>query len=216
MILIWQLIDSAFPAGGFVHSAGLEAAWQSGEVTTEDTLRQFVHDSLWQVARSTLPLVAATHRAPDRFEELDALCDAFLTNAVANRASRALGRGFLTACARAWPSDDLVALDARARGRCGHYAPIVGAVLKTLGVPLHVAQRIVLFTTCRSVLAAAVRLGIVGPYRAQRLQFDCAGNLDGMIESCARLEVEQIALTSPLVDLLQSAHDRMYSRLFQS
>ena len=28
----WQLADSAFPAGGFAHSSGLEAAWQQGEV----------------------------------------------------------------------------------------------------------------------------------------------------------------------------------------
>ena len=28
--LIWQVADSTFPAGGFAHSGGLEAAWQAG------------------------------------------------------------------------------------------------------------------------------------------------------------------------------------------
>src|SRR5438270_9320121 len=30
--VIWQLVDSAFPGGGFAHSAGLEAALQLGEI----------------------------------------------------------------------------------------------------------------------------------------------------------------------------------------
>ena len=41
--LFWQLADSAFPTGGFAHSWGLEAAWQSGEVADVAALRRFVH-----------------------------------------------------------------------------------------------------------------------------------------------------------------------------
>ena len=41
---IWQLVDSAFPSGGFAHSAGLEAAFQAGEVATDAELRQFLLD----------------------------------------------------------------------------------------------------------------------------------------------------------------------------
>src|SRR5437764_980339 len=38
---IWQLIDSAFPTGGFAHSSGLEAAWQHGEVRGRTELVSF-------------------------------------------------------------------------------------------------------------------------------------------------------------------------------
>ena len=36
--VLWQLLDSAYPTGGFAHSGGLEAAWQHGEVGTRQAL----------------------------------------------------------------------------------------------------------------------------------------------------------------------------------
>jgi len=212
----WQLIDSAFPSGGFAHSLGLEAAYQAGEVGGERSLRQFLRDALSQAGYAVMPLMTAAHGEPRRVGELDAIADAFLTNAVANRASRVQGRAFVAACARIWPSERMMAIEAEARRRCGHQAPLMGAVLRLLDVPLHTAQRMLLFQTCRGVLAAAVRLGIVGPYRAQRLQHDAAADIDALLARCASLDESSLAQPAPIVDILQSAHDRLYSRLFQS
>ena len=217
--LLWQIADSAFPTGGFAHSSGLEAAWQSGEVTDAGTLRQFVHDALAQAGHGGLPLVTAAYGAPSRgvdLEGLDALADAFLTNAVANRASRVQGRAFVATCARIWPSPALQTLERRARTLRGHYAPLAGAAARALGLPLDVTQRLFLFQTARSVVAAAVRLGIVGSYEAQRVQFDCGPILDEILARSADLDERHLAQTAPIVDILQSAHDRLYSRLFQS
>jgi urease accessory protein len=214
--LIWQIADSAFPAGGFVHSWGLEAAWQSGEVASTGALRQFLHNSLWQTGHGSLPLLSAAYRAPDRLAELDALCDAFLINAVGNRASRAQGRAFLSTCAKLWPCDALARLEAPPWPLCGHHAPLTGAILRALDIPLDVAQRLFLYLCARGVLAAAVRLGIVGTYQAQRLQYDFREVLDAVLVRCGTLDQEDIAQTAPILDLLQASHDRLYSRLFQS
>jgi urease accessory protein len=213
---LWQLADSAFPSGGFAHSAGLEAAWQSGEVPSAGALQRFLREVVWQAAHGLLPLVTAAHRAPERVAELDALCDAFLVNAVANRASRIQGRALLTTCSRVWPLEALSSLEARARTLCGHYGPIAGAAFQAIGVPLADTQRLVLYTAARGVLSAAVRLGIVGPYAAQRLQHDCAADLDGSLTACASLDDRDLAQTAPIIDILQGAHDRLYSRLFQT
>jgi urease accessory protein len=75
---------------------------------------------------------------------------------------------------------------------------------------------VVLYGTARGVLTAAVRLGIAGSYEAQRLQHACAPELEAVAARCQALTPEDLAQTAPLIDLWQSAHDRLYSRLFQS
>lgn len=215
-LLAWQLVDSAFPSGGFAHSWGLEAACQAGEVADERALWRFVQESLWQAGYATLPLVNAAHASPARLDELDAIADAFLTNHVANRASRVQGKALVSACARIWSSDRLRELDGRGRLRFAHQGPVAGAVMQLLGVPLDVTQRITLFVASRGVLAAAVRLGTIGPYRAQQLQHACGEIIERVLAACSSLDESSLAQTAPLVDVLQASHDRLYSRLFQS
>src|ERR1044071_8777200 len=82
----WQVVDSAFPAGAFAHSGGLESAWQQGEVATADDLWAFLVAFVQQAGHASLPLVNAAYRAPHRVADLDELADAFLLNVVANRA----------------------------------------------------------------------------------------------------------------------------------
>src|SRR6266853_826452 len=98
--LLWQLADSAFPTGGFAHSAGLEAAWQHGEIRTATELRQWLFASLNQLACTALPFVNAAFAEPQRLTELDQLFDAFTSNHVANRASRLQGKALLGSAER--------------------------------------------------------------------------------------------------------------------
>jgi urease accessory protein len=214
--LLWQIVDSAFPTGGFAHSWGLESAWQHGEVRDARALRRFVRQTIVQTGRGVMPLVTAAHRAPDRLGALDALADAFLTNVVANRASRVQGRTLAATARRVWPSPATEDVERCALAGCAHVAPVTGAALAAIGVPLEAAERLVLFIAARGVLSSAVRLGLVGSYEAQRLTHDCADEADDVWRTCRGLDAGDIAQTAPVIDLWQAAHDRLYSRLFQS
>ena len=215
-LLLWQLADSAFPTGAFAHSWGLEAAWQGGEVPDLRALRQFVLDALEQGGRSVLPLLNAAHRDRARLPELDGIADLFLTNPVANRASRAQGRAFSSTCSRVWPTPAVSAVDALVRQGAGHAGPAMGAMLAALDVTAESARHLCLYGTVRGVLAAAVRLGIAGSYDAQRLQHDTTAAMLAVAEHCRALDEHDLAQTAPLLDLLGASHDRLYSRLFQS
>jgi urease accessory protein len=213
---VWQLVDSAFPTGSFSHSLGLESAWQHGDLRSRDDLRQFVRASLLQSAHGVVPLVNAAYRAPGRLAEWDALNDAFLTNTVANRASRVQGRTLVATATRVWPTPALEALSASLSSFSAHVAPITGVVFRQMTVPLETTQLVVLFSTARGVLSAAVRLGLVGSYEAQQMQSDSAGWALELLRTAGSADDTALAQTAPIIDILQGAHDRLYSRLFQS
>ncbi|MBL8950096.1 MAG: urease accessory protein UreF [Myxococcaceae bacterium] len=183
-----QLADSAFPAGAFAHSAGLEALHQARLVSAASLLPR-LRELTFNAARSMLPFVESRD---------DAACDAFLVNHVANRASRAQGGAFGIAAEAALgvPRPSLP---------FGHLPVVMGQMVGAQ------ARELYLFGTARGALSAAVRLGIVGPLEAQRLFTALHPTLEA-----ALAERGEARSTSPVLELFQQQHDTLYSRLFQS
>jgi urease accessory protein len=208
--LLWQLADSAFPAGGFAHSAGLEASWQHGEVRNRSELAALLETSLRQFGHASLPFFNAAHDAPGQLGALDQCCDAFLTNHVANRASRLQGRAFLASAEKIFPRRQLEAPS------CGHFAPVFGAATRSLGLKRPRAASLFLFLHLRGLVAAAIRLGIVGPMEGQALQHRLGPVAGEILAQCDTLVVAEAAQTAPLLEIWQGTQDRLYSRLFQS
>lgn len=210
--LAWQLCDSAFPMGGFAHSLGLEAAYQLGHVDGEASLVRFVHESLANTRSQSLPWAkrAATAASAAELAAIDHECDRFLTNPVANRASKKAGRAFLIA-ARAAFGDDAAALDVPH----AHLAPIAGWVMARIGLPFAQIAAVQLFWALRAILSSAVRLGCIGPLAAQKVQAGIGPVLDRELLRAIHDDA-QPASTAPLLELLQMTQDQLYSRLFQS
>lgn len=214
---VWQLLDSSFPTGGYAHSSGLEAAWQHGAVPHARAFSEFLVVSLDQLSHATLPFVASAYDEPERIVELDELCDAFTANHVANRASRLQGRAFAMAVKKVFGVDVLAQLSASdGSGWCGHFAPVFGAGCRALRLSRSATLRGFMFNQLRGFVAAGVRLNIVGPMEAQRLQHRLTPIAEEILERCSALGIDDVCQTAPMLDLWQGAHDRLYSRLFQS
>ncbi len=204
--IVLQLADSAFPTGGFAHSAGLEAHVQCGELAS---LERFCREHIEQTAHGSLPMVGAVHDAPARLVEVDAFAKATLWSHVAARASKNQGRALLDIAHRSFGVPKVAGIES-------HLAPVFGYVTRTLGVDRDEALATYLHLALRGVLSAAVRLGSVGPSEAQALHRHLHPALDAALATARSLTLDDVAQTSPLIELIGATHDRLYSRLFQS
>ncbi|HTW95437.1 MAG TPA: urease accessory UreF family protein [Tepidisphaeraceae bacterium] len=208
--IIWQIADSAFPIGGFAHSAGLEAAWRGGEIPSPAALHGFLHSALHQCAGGLLPIALIAFREAPVICHADELCDLFLNHPVPNRASRAMGRALISTMRQIHPAYANVDLPPT------HFAPALGLICRRLSLPEIQLARLLLHMTLRSTISAAIRLGIIGPLAGQSIQLSFAPLAESLSRRALGADPEDIAQTSPIADLFQGCHDRLYSRLFQS
>lgn len=213
-----QLADAAFPAGGLAHAGGIEAAIAFGQARGRDGIRAWIGRSLDAAGELALPLCAATWDDPARWPDIDALCDALLTSEVANRASRSTGQSLLAAAAGAFGDERIRTMRAAAlrERRPAHVAPAFGAVGRILGLDRIATLRLHLHGVLRSLIGAGVRLNAIGPLQGQALQRELADRAEAAVQRGASLPLDDAAAIDPLLDLVQSGQDRLYSRLFTS
>jgi urease accessory protein len=217
-LLALQLADSAFPSGSFAHSGGIEAAWKWGELGSRESLTIYLETVIRQLPYGTLPFFSAAYQQQRPFAEIDQLCHAVLNNHVARRASSKQGRALLATAARVFgsPALDQLLQQIKKQNLPSHLAPVFGAVTFQLGISLEKSLQIFLYTLLRDLVSAAVRLNIIGPHAGQQLLVELVPELQIAVRRSADVELDEIAQTAPIVEILQVNHDRLYSRLFQS
>lgn len=233
---LWQLLDSAFPAGGFAHSGGLEAAWQAGFVVDASGVEAFARRRLRDLSAGPLVFARLAHQAfsrpgdaplpraepgsndpdsPRTLPALDRACGASLCEPVAHAASLRLGRGFFAA-ARTLNLAGLSEAEAALLPTGGHLPVAFGVVSSAAGVSCGEATRAFLFSEARAVFSAAVRLGVAGPLDSQARLAGLAETADRFAAESERLGPGDIFASSPLLPLLSGEQTRLYSKLFQS
>jgi len=176
--IMWQLVDSALPAGGFAHSQGLEAALHAGMVADGAALHRHCRITLQAAASLSVPFVYAATRHPtaDDCLALSAALHPLLAVHVVRRASLSQGAGMLRVVVGAFAAACAPLLELE---RLTHSVPpgapphpplhhcvVLGAACGCVGLTPAAACRVFLFTLLRDLIGAATRLNVVGPHQA--------------------------------------------------
>lgn len=232
------LADSALPLGSFAFSSGLES-YLAHHKPSHPSASQlpafdiFLRLSLSTLASTALPYVLAGYRRPTDAETLDNDFDASTPCTVARRASIAQGRALLTVWERSYKtqyqseavrseaSQALAAFSTALRTSDlinAHLAPLWGLVTRVLDVPLRESAYLFLFSHARTVVSAAVRASVMGPYHAQSVlaSGELQSRIRGLVDEGWETETEDAGQSVPVMDLWVGRHEKLYSRIFNS
>ncbi|TDL28257.1 hypothetical protein BD410DRAFT_353859 [Rickenella mellea] len=190
-----------------------------------------------------------------QIKDLDFLYESMTLNEVTRRASKAQGVALLTLFSKGFSSPLMphaspnteLSMSASLEHFVDHYKLIVrreeapghlpicwGILTATLGLSLDRSQHLHLFLHARSLLSAAIRLNILGPYAAQQVLLhvvrdvvaqhhnSCKDLRSGLSPGVRRQDGEEAddfdgpATTWPLGEILAARHDLQHSRIFNS
>ncbi|HIG56421.1 MAG TPA: hypothetical protein EYG11_18805 [Candidatus Latescibacteria bacterium] len=215
-----HLADSALPAGGYAFSSGLEGAYQLGLLDSPKALEEFMQSALRAAAYGEIPFIHSAYAESDdkAIAEMLHFYDAMITAPAMRRASLTLGKNWLRLTADLYPDAWIVDLRRhmdQARWPA-HYTAVFALTLKAAGFAQADVQQLFMFQTLRDQISAAVRLGVIGSMEATRRQLSLYPQCGRLLAEIAGRPYTQASRCAPQIDIAQSVHDDLYSRLFQS
>lgn len=217
-----QLADSALPTGAFGNSFGLEAYLESGEVSGEDQLLDWLREYLsTQLALTDAVAIRRSCRAIARGEGLSALdaeLGALLIPRQIREASMRMGRRLLEIAADAFPSHAAQSYAERvAEGACsGHFVLAFAAAGAGMGFDEDTLVEAHLHSSIVSLTANAVRAIPLGQLAGQRVISSLRAEI-GRAADLSRIVGElDFGAATPALEINQMRHEHQHARMFAS
>ncbi len=216
-LMTW--LSPGYPVGAFAYSHGLEWVVETGVVSSQDTLGDWiedlvVHGSGWTDA----VLFSLAHDAASDSAALGDINDL----AIALSPSRerqmetvALGNAFIKATGDVWPWPGLARLTGLP-GDAVAYPVAVGAAAAGHGIDRKDALTAFVHGFAANLVSAGVRLIPLGQTAGQQVQRDLEKPVARTVERAAVAGHDDPGGAAMLSDIASMKHETQYTRLFRS
>lgn len=217
-----QVSDSAFPTGGYAHSAGFEQIVQLGLVRDAATMAAYIENHVWpSLTYFELPVVRVAQAAANandipELQALDEIVDATKGARELREASRALGRRRVHAlrdiATSTMPPGFVRLVDDEKTP--GHHAVVFGAGLANL--PKTALLTAWAFQAMSSICLAAPKLLRIGQDAVQRVLAASLASMESRIEASRAIARDDLGWFDPALEIASMQHEIAHERLFIS
>ncbi len=223
---LMQLADSFFPSGTFGLSNGLESLVKHKRIQNEQEVLNFIEQQIefqlvpCDCAIFLISMEAAKNKNLDELVEADKRFYSMrLVREVRNTSVRS-GSQILN-CIIQMTNDNKenkIAIEFQKKilsnDVTGTYPVCLGVAANLLGIPTESGIRMVLYSYCQSVIAAAIRLGIIEHLSGQKILTLLSTKINGVSKSIKKDSLNNLWQLTPLTDIFQMMHEYDGSRMF--
>jgi len=224
LLPLLHLTDTAFPAGGYAHSFGLETYCQDGRVTDADSLAAFLTMQLEGAAGPCDATAAVTARRRFIAGELagccllDATLEAMKPARELREASRQMGRQTLRVAGAltAHPALTGYLADVDAGRAPGHHGVAFGMAAGAFGVADEAVAAGYLYSATSLLVGAALRLMRLGQLEGQRVLWRLHPVIARVAAEATARNADDMWSWAPGLELASIRHAGLEARLFRS
>lgn len=206
----------AFPVGGYAYSHGIEKAAETGDVRDAASLAAWISGVLRLGAgRADAILLAETFRRDtlEGWREVAELGYALGLSSERRLETAQQGAAFLGLIRTSWPHDGLPAWP---KGEPLAFPVAVGIAGRLHGQPLEPLVQAYLQAFAGNLVAAAIRLAVIGQSGAQSVLANLASVILPLAKEAASASLEDLGAMGFRSDLMSLRHETQVTRLFRS
>lgn len=213
LLKLMSWLSPVFPIGGFAYSAGLEQAVQTGHVSDQASLADWISVQITQGAQwNDIVLLVEAHRCladKAKLEEVADLCLALCVGQQRLNETRGQGTSFLQAVSH-WVGSE------HFPDRNTPLPVAIGIAAAVEGIDVHLAVGAYLHAFVSNQLQCAIRLSVTGQDGAAKILARLEPLVEATAVRAAASTLEDLGAAAFIADIASMNHETLEPRLFLS
>ncbi|MDE1868152.1 MAG: hypothetical protein KGI08_10650 [Thaumarchaeota archaeon] len=221
-----QLSDSFFPSGMFGLSNGLESLAKHKKIKTDNDVLNFIEQ---QIEFQLIPcdcmifLIAMDAAKNENIEELVEADKKFYSMRLIREARNTSARSGsqILNCIIQMASDKEENRIAKqfqkkisSNETPGTYPVCLGITASLFGIPPESGTRMMLYSFSQSIIAAAIRLGIIEHVSGQKILTLLSSKINNISKNLKKEPLDNLWQLTPITDIFQMIHEHDSSKMF--